>query len=393
MPPPLRIAHLADTHLGYRALGRTEPGGYRNQRSVDIETAFERVVDSLLGREVDLVLHAGDVFHHTRPSWTTLGVFVRHMRRIEEAGIPALVIAGNHDTPRLRQSGSVSDLLALALPKIRFVAGYELEEVPFPELELVVHAVPHGALVNPDPAFVLPVPGRRNIVVTHGLAAGVQTRGHEPGEERLAPDLLDPGADYVALGHFHLGGQPTRNAWYSGSTERMGWGDEEATPGYNLVTLDEAGAVAVEHVPIPARPMKTLAAIDGEGLLARELADIVLDRAAAFGDPTAMVRLELRGVPRQTRREVEGIVRREVGDRVWDLRVYTAADLLERFAEGRDEALPPLKELFARFVDEGQQQGIYDDRFAALFRERGSRALDEAQRQAAERSPDEGTAA
>jgi DNA repair exonuclease SbcCD nuclease subunit len=393
MPRPLRIAHLADTHLGYRALGRSEPGGYRNQRSVDIELAFERVVDSLLGQGVDLVLHAGDVFHHTRPSWTTLGVFVRQMRRIEEAGIPALVIAGNHDTPRMRQSGSVFDLLGLALPMTCFMAGYEQDEWDVPGLDLVVHGIPHGALVNPDPPFVIPVAGRRNIIVTHGLAAGVQTRGHEPGEERLAPDLLDPAADYVALGHFHLGGQPTRNAWYSGSTERMGWGDEEATPGYNLVTLDETGTVAVEHVAVPARRMKTLAPIDGEGLLARELADIVLDRAAAFGDPTAMVRLELRGVPRQIRREVEGIVRREVGDRVWDLRVYTAADLLERFAEGRDEALPPLRELFARFVDENRQQGLYDDRFAALFRERGSRALDDAQRLAAERSPDEGTAA
>jgi len=393
MPRPLRIAHLADTHLGYRALGRTEPGGYRNQRSVDIELAFERVVDSLLGQDVDLVLHAGDVFHHTRPSWTTLGVFVRQMRRVEEAGIPALVIAGNHDTPRMRQSGSVFDLLGLALPRTKFVAGYLDVPVPFDALDLVVHAVPHGALVNPDPVLVMPLKDRRNIIVTHGLAAGVQTRGHEPGEERLSPDLLDPDADYVALGHYHLGGHPTRNAWYSGSTERMGWGDEEATPGYNLVTIGDTGEVSVEHVAIPARPMKTLAPIEGDGLQARELADVVLDRAAAFGDPAAMVRVELRGVPRQTRHEVEELVRRGVGESVWDLRVYTAADLLDRLAQGHDEALPPLRELFGRFVDEGQQQGIYDDRFATRFRERGMAALDEAQRLVAERNPDEGTAA
>ncbi len=34
---PIRIAHISDTHLGYRALGKTDPVTGRNQRSIDVE--------------------------------------------------------------------------------------------------------------------------------------------------------------------------------------------------------------------------------------------------------------------------------------------------------------------------------------------------------------------
>ena len=101
------------------------------------------------------MLHAGDVFHHTRPSWSTLTHFVRQMRRLEWARIPVVVIAGNHDTPRLRTTGSVFGLLAMALPDIRFMTGYDTEEQSFEELGVMVHGVPHGALINPDPPALL----------------------------------------------------------------------------------------------------------------------------------------------------------------------------------------------------------------------------------------------
>ena len=124
----MRIAHLADTHLGYSAYGKADPESGRNQRAVDIENSFESAISDILTRDVDLVLHAGDVFHHTRPSWSTLTHFVRQMRRLEWARIPVVVIAGNHDTPRLRTTGSVFGLLAMALPDIRFITGYDTEE-------------------------------------------------------------------------------------------------------------------------------------------------------------------------------------------------------------------------------------------------------------------------
>ena len=379
----LRLAHLADTHLGYRALGRADPATGRNQRAVDIERAFEAAIDDLLARQVDLVVHAGDVFHHTRPSWSALRCFVRQLRRVEAAGIPCVVIGGNHDTPRLRTTGSVFGLLELALPGIDFVAGYEVGERRLDALDLTLHAVPHGALTNPNPPIVLPEVGRRNVMVTHGLAPGVKLRGsrqHEPGEETLSGTLLESGFDYVALGHYHLWGDQGHDAWYSGSTERIGWGDEPVAPGYLIVELGEPGAPPrVEHVELPARPMKTLHPIIGEDRDARELADLVLDRLGALELPDAIVRVELRQTPRPVRREAEAILRREAGDLVWHLQVYSPADVLAGFERGAGDApLADVRSLFETFVDEQMAQQAYDPPFAAAFRTRGDRALEEA---------------
>jgi predicted phosphodiesterase len=189
MTETIRIAHITDTHLGYRALNKQDPETGRNQRTVDFERALETAIDDILRRDVDAIIHAGDVFHHSRPTWQSLRHFIQQFRRIEEAGIPTLVIAGNHDTPRLRTGGSAYSVLDLALSKIRFVADYEdvHEAGIFKDLNLHVHAIPHGALTNDDPVIPEIWEGRRNILVTHGMVPGILDPGisAEPGEQIL----------------------------------------------------------------------------------------------------------------------------------------------------------------------------------------------------------------
>ena len=50
----IRIAHLADTHLGYSAYGKADPESGRNQRAVDIEDSFAAAISDILTRDVDL---------------------------------------------------------------------------------------------------------------------------------------------------------------------------------------------------------------------------------------------------------------------------------------------------------------------------------------------------
>ncbi|MGH2613885.1 MAG: metallophosphoesterase family protein [Thermomicrobiales bacterium] len=394
--PRLRIAHLADTHLGYTAYGKADPESGRNQRAVDIELSFEAAISDILTRDVDLVVHAGDVFHHTRPSWSTLTHFLRQMRRLELAGIPAVVIAGNHDTPRLRTTGSVFALLALALPGITFIARYEPEEVSFSGLDVVVHGIPHGALTNPDPPAVLLHTTLRNVAVTHGIAPGFASwAGREAGEAELRGNVIDSQFDYVALGHVHLRGEAGINARYSGSTERTSWGDQAAQPGYALVTLGERGDVPqVEYIDLPARPMETLAPIDGAERSARDLADMVLARAGALGKPHAMVRVELQNTPRPLFRETDAIVRRELGGHAWHIRLTAPGDLLDPL--GRDAisglaGLHPLA-LFEDFVRKQTDAGVYDKEFAERFQDRGRAALESGIRRTQETAPVEGAA-
>ena len=379
----IRIAHISDTHLGYRALFRSTPDG-RNQRAVDIERAYQTVVDDVLDRQVDLVLHSGDVFHHSRPTYPAIRTFIQQTRRLCAAGIPVVVIAGNHDTPRLRTSGTVFDIVALALTDCTFVTGYDLETVVIEGLDVAVTAVPHGRLTDGETPELTPRPGAINILTTHGLVNGLDVPGvyHEPGEQRLDDALFSPEYEYIALGHIHQHYRPraTTAMWYSGSTERIGWNDREIRPGYTLVEVARGGTPLVTPIPIEtARQMIQLGAIEGDGKGAREIADAILHSTSIQARATAMARVELRGVDRSVRREVESIIRREHAAVVWSLQVTApASDAISAFgaADGVsvETALASLPTLFDEFVA-GRS---YSDDFRDRFRTRGLRAIDEA---------------
>lgn len=384
MSERLRVAHISDTHLGYRALPNVDPDTNRNQRSVDVERALSDTITDVLEQDVDLLIHAGDVFHQSRPNWHAVRHFVTEMRRIEDAGIPSVIIAGNHDTPRYRAGGSVFSVLEVALPKTTFATGFEEEETIFPNLSLRVQSVPHGALVNPDPPVVYAIPDMRNILLTHGMAAGVLPPGaiSEPGEQELDSELFDAGFDYIALGHYHISMSPLARAWYSGSTERFGWGDADAVPGYLLVEMGDSGRAGQPvHRSIPTRGLHVLDPEYADTASTGEVVDRVMRQIDGLDDPEALTRVQIRNADRHVYRDIERQLRRESVDKTLYLAVSRQAPDdspmqldMEQLASMKD-----LKSLFAEFVAlrTGEQ---YSAEFAATFLERGSAALDEAQR-------------
>ncbi len=384
MSTNVRIAHFSDTHLGYRATGKFDQESGRNQRTVDVDLAFTRVIDDILDRGVDGVIHSGDVFHHARPTWQSLRHFIRQMRRLEQAHIPTLVIAGNHDTPRIRTGGSAYSVLELALPDTRFVADYDdvHDITTFGNHDIHVHAIPHGALTNPDPVLPQIVPGKRNVMVVHGTVSGILPTGlqTEPAEQILDGNLLDPDFDYIALGHIHQHQQAAPKAWYAGSIERFGWGDITALPGYNLVTIGAPGdEVTVEHIDIRARPMIALKPCYGDGKSARDVADTVLDQLKSLAQPTAMTRVEFRGTARPLRRETQSLLKRETDEFVWLLEIAPEKTVFVTDAGEPvfDDSALDLHALFNEFV--ALRKGTYpSEAFTAMLLERGGRALTDA---------------
>lgn len=392
MSKPVRIAHIADTHLGYRALNKQDPKTGRNQRTVDFERAFEWAIDDIIKQKPDGIIHAGDVFHFSRPTWASLRHFVQQMKLIEQAGIPTLVIAGNHDTPRIRTGGSAYSLLDLALPGIRFYAGYEAEHDydTFSHLNLHVHAIPHGALTSDDPPVPSTVPNKINVMTIHGMVKGVlkPSTHAEPGEEELDTSLLDRGFDYIALGHYHLHMQPPGigNGWYAGSTERNGWGDYEATPGYCMVTLNGPGkGFEIEHIEHEeARPMIDLEVTYADNMRGREIADEVIRKIETLDKPAetlqrAMVRARIWNAGRGDRREAESILKRELSDTVWHLTIPpdTPSGGFNLEKPEVVQEFPDLRELFGQFV-EHRKGNAFNDRFASVFRTRGDEVLAQA---------------
>ncbi len=339
----------------------------------------------MLKREVDLVIHSGDLFHHSRPVFPAISVAIRQFRTLERHGIPAVVIAGNHDTPRLRTTGSVYGLLESALPDVRFFGGYE-DIDPFEIAGITVTVIPHGRLTNPEPPSVYPVATQRNVLVTHGfvpnMPAPVGLR--EAGDEEIGEYLLDSAFDYIALGHYHLSGQARPNAWYAGSTERIGWGDLQTEPGYLIVDLGERGSPPiVERIAVPiARPMLThtvperiIAGQDGV-----RIAEHAIRWLEENADSEAMARIVLPDVPRSVRRHVDSLIREVSETHVWSVQLTGRPLEATAIAEQHPD-MPTLSLLdqFATFVAGEQEAGNYDPIFSVSFASAGRRELEAAQ--------------
>ena len=63
----MKLAHLADLHLGFRQFHRQTAGGL-NQREADVANAFRRTIEQVIAERPDVVVVAGDLFHSVRPT-------------------------------------------------------------------------------------------------------------------------------------------------------------------------------------------------------------------------------------------------------------------------------------------------------------------------------------
>ena len=352
----MKLAHLADLHLGFRQFDRQTPRG-GNQREADVADAFRRAVDDLLVQRPDLIVIAGDIFHSVRPTNAAILFFFQQMQRIRSGlpDTPVVAIAGNHDTPRSVETGTILRLYeALGVE----VATDRSRRIVFPQLDCAVLAVAHQALMQPDRPALRPEAGPRfNVLVTHGAWPGLgEARGTmEYGGAPLQREDIAPAQwDYVALGHYHVTHQVEPNVWYAGSLDYVGpnpWGqlqDERehgrAGKGYLLVHLPGA---RVEPRPVaPPRRFVELPSIEGAGRTAKEL-DEEIARTVAAAKPSIddqVVRLLIWNIARGTARDLDHAALRGYKARALnfqlDLRRPEEHRVVGLGAPGRRQTLP-----------------------------------------------------
>lgn len=86
----MKIYHAADIHLGRRRLNGRLP-------DLDFAVAFDHIVTASIEDGADLFLLAGDLFDRPQVEPTHLGQALQILRRLKQANIPVVAIAGNHD--------------------------------------------------------------------------------------------------------------------------------------------------------------------------------------------------------------------------------------------------------------------------------------------------------
>jgi len=320
----LKLAHLADLHLGFRQFDRQTPKGI-NQREWDVAEAFRRAVDDLLEQKPQLIVIAGDVFHSVRPTNAAILFCFRQFHRLRAglAETPIVVIAGEHDTPRSTETGAILRLYeALGVE----VAVEEARRIVLPKLDCAVLAVPQQALAQAERPALRPEAGgpTLNVLVTHGVYGGLgEERGTmEYGGAELSREILAPEKwDYIALGHYHTAQSVATNAWYSGSLDYLPpnpWGQlqdeaaqrtgakgkkERVGKGYLLVDLPGA-RVAFRSIA-PSRRHIDLPFIQGAGLSAKEIDAQIAERVSAAKIDDQIVRLVVWDVERAVARDLD----------------------------------------------------------------------------------------
>lgn len=233
----MKILHIADTHLGYSAYRKVNPDGI-NQREIDVYDAFKQFVDYAIKSKPDLIIHAGDLFDSVRPNNRAITFALTQILRLSKEKIPLIVIAGNHEHPKLKETGHIFSIFE-HIEHVYPIFKSKLETLHFSlnEKKITIQILPQCELkqqfndelknVKPDPK------ADYNIFVSHGAVAGIKAFSMNEFNELMIPvKFLSEDFDYIALGHYHTYTKLAKNAFYSGSTEYFTFTDSKHKKGF-----------------------------------------------------------------------------------------------------------------------------------------------------------------
>jgi exonuclease SbcD len=287
----IRLLHFADLHLGVENYGRIDPQTGLFSRLTDFLRSLDQIVDHALEQEMDLVIFAGDAYKSRDPSPTYQREFARRIRRLSAAGVPTVLVLGNHDTPNaLGRANAVEIFATLEVENVvvaKRPATHRLETKGGPVQVVTLPWVVRSTLLareeyknlNLEEINVLILEKVEDIVAeeiegldpvvptvlaAHGSVFGA-TYGSERsvmlGQEVILPRSMvtNPAFDYVALGHIHqhqvISEKPP--VVYAGSIERIDFGEEKEDKGF-VVAEVEKGRTNYEFVKLAARPFVTV---------------------------------------------------------------------------------------------------------------------------------------
>ncbi|NPV61229.1 MAG: DNA repair exonuclease [Methanotrichaceae archaeon] len=317
----MKIVHLADSHLGFSGYNRLDEHG-RNRMEERVYEGFDLAVEKIISLRPDAVVHAGDVFHHVRPKIRPLVVFQRGLQRLTDAGIPVIIISGNHDAPKSFSSSSPF-LLFEGMKDVHIAQRYAYER--FDLDDHAFHCIPF--CLEPDEylqEFGKIERSGRDVLVMHGLVESLRNkRLRTVGEHELKDSLLKRDFDYIALGHFHGQARVAENAWYSGSVEYFNFGEAGDQKGLLSVDLEDGEALSVEVRP---KNMIDHPPVDCSGLSTEAIAEVLMELCDPQAVRDKLIRITLRNVSRAAFRRIDQVKLSRLGAEAIYLKVRPEFD-------------------------------------------------------------------
>lgn len=287
----MKIIHCADIHLGVER-GPLDKSGIPG-RVLDFLESLDSMIDFAIEENVDLILIAGDIFHTNNPNQMLTNLFAKRLHTMAEH-CPVVVLVGNHDTPGpLHRKTSIDVFSVIEMSNVYIGNKFEtliirtksgdiqVTTFPYPTRHLVTPSS-YKELINKEeyPERILEIFDELRCTIKTGIPAiflgHFTVTGSRYGSERplivgneAEVDLLavlthenEPETvwDYYALGHLHyhqeVFGDPP--VVYSGSLDRVDFGEENDDKGFVLIDINDEQEVAWEFISVDPRPMVTL---------------------------------------------------------------------------------------------------------------------------------------
>lgn len=287
----ITFVHTADIHFGMENYGRIDPQTGIHTRLLDFKRALDSCVDHAIEQNVDFFLFAGDAYKTHHPSQTQQKLLMHCFLRLYKANIPVVIIIGNHDHPLSFGKANALDIFGdlplenfyvLAKPRTLLLqtknGPIQIVGIPWPTRNTIAinntHLASESSRITEyiarsvasiiadmasklDPA--IPAVLAAHLTVSSGIFSGSEKRAIYGNDPLFLPSQLALFPfDYVALGHLHryqnlnLHGYPA--IVYSGSIERIDFGERKETKGFCVVTIHKKGETSHEFVPVPTRP-------------------------------------------------------------------------------------------------------------------------------------------
>jgi len=294
----MKILHTADIHLGSNTYGRIDSETGLNTRLLDFKRCFEFMVRRGLDEEIDLFLFCGDAYRTADPTPTQQKVFAECLKPIAEAGIPIVMITGNHDHPVSFGKASALDIFGYISGEVYVFrkpdtavietrsGPFQLLAMPWPIRSMLLSK---GEYRKKSPLEIREIieqiyvefiaaaakdfdPALPTVLAGHFSVQGSEYAGSErtsliAHEPKFTPGQLSvPPIDYVALGHIHKF-QDRRTdpeappVVYCSSIERISFKECDERKGFVLLSIeakDGEKETSYEFVDTPARRFLSL---------------------------------------------------------------------------------------------------------------------------------------
>ena len=284
-----RILHFADAHIDIANYGRRDPASGLPLRILDFLKSLDEIIETAISEKVDLVLFAGDAYKDQNPAPTFQREWGQRIMRLSEAGIPTILLVGNHDISpaagrahaltefntlqvphvliidqpgfysaedlnKLCPEGKTLDLQLIALPWIsRSSMAAELD-LKTRDTEQLYQAMEEKISKDIDSWLEKADPDLPTILAAHASVEGASygaERSVSLGKDFILPKSItcDPRLDYTALGHIHknqnLNDKNHPPVIYPGSIERVNFG-EAADDKYFLIADVKKGKTELD---------------------------------------------------------------------------------------------------------------------------------------------------